>query len=81
MIKFFKMKDCEIRRAFEVDDAGNKIKCVALIGRVKELLEKEIIFEDCTKGNMDKWLVIYPDNDVVTKDYPSLADAKASIKI
>lgn len=81
MVKFYKMKDSEIRRAFEVDEAGNKVRCIALIGQVKELIEKEIIFDtyQCAKGNMEKWLVIYPVSDEIEEQFDSLEEAKASI--
>ena len=80
MIKFFKIKDSEIRRAVEVDEAGNKVRVIAIIGQVKELLAKNVIFEDSTNGNMEKWLVIYENALEITTDYNSLAEAKASVK-
>ena len=58
MIKFYKVKDSEIRRVCEVNDAGEKVRHVAVIGTVKELLAREWILPDETEGNLEKWLVL-----------------------
>ena len=79
-IKFFRVKDTEIRRAVEVDDAGNKKRVIAILGQVRELLEKELILWDNTEGNLNKWLVILPDGSNVL-EYENLEDAKEGARI
>ena len=76
-IKFFKIKDTEIRRAVGVDDAGVRHNVVAIIGQAKELLEKEIIFEDNVAGNEEKWLVVHVNTDV--DEYDTLEAAKQAV--
>ncbi|MDD6489000.1 MAG: hypothetical protein PUG48_04185 [Clostridia bacterium] len=75
MLKFFKVDGTGIRRVIEVSDKGEKLKVYCIIGRVDELLEKDIIFADNTKGNEDKWLVIENQGDVITEK-TSLEEAK-----
>lgn len=79
MIKFYKVKDTEIRKVAEVDDQGQVKEVKAIIGQVAELLEKEIIFPDSTKGNEEKWLVIC-NNGVDITEFSSLQEAKESCK-
>ena len=80
MIKFFKVKDTEVRRAVEVDEAGNKKRVIAVIGQVGELLKQELIFPENTDGNLEKWLLLSPDGDNVI-EYETLADAKEGARI
>ena len=77
MINFYKVKDTEIRRAVEVNKDGQRAEVKAIIGKVSELLEKEIIFQDNTFGNEEKWLVICKDG-VDIMEFDSLQDAKDS---
>ncbi len=71
-MKFTKIVDTEIRRA-KFDDG----KVFAIIGQVKELLEKEIIYPDNTSGNEEKWLGV-EQNDSFTRirEFDTLEDAK-----
>ena len=69
-MKITKIKDTEIRRA--KNDDGT---VYAIIGEVKELLEKEIIFPDNTAGNESKWLGI-EDSGAYIREFNSLDDAK-----
>ncbi len=79
MIKFYKVKDTGIRKVAEVDDQGRVKEVKALIGKVAELLEKEIIFPDNTAGNNNKWLVVYKNGlDII--EFDSLQEAKDSCK-
>lgn len=68
-MKIMKVHDSEIRRCL-----GEEGYCICIIGQVRELLEKEIIFADNTKGNMDKWLCV--DRDKKVREFDSLEDAK-----
>ena len=76
LIKFYKVKDSEIRRVYEVNDAGEKVKPVAVIGTVKELLEREWILPDGTDGNMDKWLVLALRSEQCVAECDTLEQAK-----
>lgn len=69
-MKFTKIVDTEIRKV-KFDDGT----VYAVIGQVKELLEKEIIFPDNTSGNEEKWLGIEKDGDVF-REFDTLEDAK-----
>lgn len=69
-MKFTKVVDTEIRKA-KFDDGT----VYAIIGQVKELLEKEIIFPDNTSGNEEKWLGIEKNGDIF-KEFNTLEDAK-----
>jgi hypothetical protein len=72
-MKFTKVVDTEIRKA-KFDDGT----IYAIIGQVKELLEKEIIFPDNTdntSGNEEKWLGIEKNGDVF-REFNTLEDAK-----
>lgn len=80
MIKFFKVKGTEIRRAVEVNDAGVKVCAVAVIGKVADLLAADLIFEDNTSGNMDKWLVISMPTGASIREFDTLEEAKAAVK-
>ena len=75
MEKFVRVKGTEIRKMYECRSTGEVIRTVAIIGQVKELLEKEIIFDDNTTGNEDKWLIIAKGGDEIM-EFNSLADAK-----
>ena len=69
-MKITKIKDTEIRRV--KNDNGT---VYAIIGEVKELLEKEIIFSDNTVGNENKWLGIEESGELI-REFNSLDDAK-----
>lgn len=69
-MKITKIKDTEIRR-IKNDDG----KVYAIIGEVKELLEKEIIFSDNTAGNKNKWLGIEESGELI-REFNSLDEAK-----
>ena len=77
MLKFYKTQGTEIRKAVEVDENGQRLEVKAVIGKVAELLEKEIIFQDNTSGNEEKWLVICKDGLDIT-EFDSLDEAKES---
>lgn len=47
----------------------------AIIGQVVELLENEVIFDDNTKGNEEKWLVVMT-NGLEIKEFESISEAK-----
>ena len=70
-MKFTKIVNTEIRKA-KLDDGT----VYAIIGRVRELLEKDIIFPDNTLGNEEKWLGIEKGGDVF-KEFNTLEDAKS----
>ena len=69
-MKITKIKDTEIRRA--KNDDGT---VYAIIGEVKELLEKEIIFSDNTAGDGNKWLGIEESGELI-REFNSLDEAK-----
>lgn len=79
MIKFYKVQGTEIRKAMEVDENGQRLEVKAVIGKVAELLEKEIIFPDNTAGNEEKWLVVCKNGLDIT-EFDSLQEAKDSCK-
>ena len=77
MIKITRVKGTEIRRVWECDDEyGDKIRVIGIIGKVAELLEQNIIFEDNTKGNEDKWLLISSDAEKIA-EFDTVEEAKA----
>lgn len=69
-MKITKIKDTEIRRVIRDD-----VTVYAIIGEVKELLEKDIIFSDNTAGNENKWLGIEKSGEII-REFNSLDDAK-----
>lgn len=79
MIKFYKVKDTEIRKVAEINEQGEVKEIKAIIGMVSELLAKEIIFPDNTTGNENKWLVV-DKNAIDIKEFSSLEEAKAFCK-
>ena len=76
MIKFYKIKDTEIRRVAEIDSEGRVKEVKAIIGKVNDLLKQKIIFPDNTTGNQDKWLVISKHNVSDIAEFSSLEAAK-----
>ena len=60
MTKFTKIKGTEIRKAYECNENGEKIRAVAILGKVKELLDKNIISptENTNSTDFDKWIVV-----------------------
>lgn len=79
-IKFYKVKDSEIRRVCEVNDTGEKVRPVAVIGTVKELLEREWILPDGTAGNLEKWLVLALRAEQVIAECDTLEQAKNAVR-
>ena len=69
-MKITKVTGTEIRRV-KLDNGT----VYAIIGQVKELLDKEIIFPDNTSGNENKWLGIEKGGDIF-KEFNTLEDAK-----
>lgn len=69
-MKITKIIDTEIRRV--KTENGN---VYAIIGKVKELLEKEIIFPDNTYGNEEKWLGIEEKGNII-REFETLEEAK-----
>lgn len=69
-MKITKVTGTEIRRV-KLDNGT----VYAVIGQVKELLDKEIIFSDNTSGNENKWLGIEKNGDIF-KEFNTLEDAK-----
>ena len=69
-MKITKILNTEIRR-IKKDDGT----IYAIIGQVKELLEKEVIFDDNTAGNEEKWLGIEEKGNVI-KEFNNLEEAK-----
>lgn len=80
MIKFIKAKGTEIRKVCTCDELGNPNKVISLIGKVSDLLEHEIIFNDNTFGNMNKWLVINNNGNEII-EFDTLEDSKNFINM
>lgn len=74
MIKFFKTHDTEtIRKVYDTDTE----KVIALIGRVDEMIQKEIIFPDeVPYQNYNKWLSITNENEPQIEEFLTLNEAK-----
>lgn len=69
-MKITKIIDTEIRRV--KTENGN---VYAIIGQVKELIEKEIIYNDNTLGNEKKWLGIEENGNII-REFETLEEAK-----
>lgn len=69
-MKITKVSGTEIRRV-KLDNGS----VYAIIGQVKELLEKQIIFPDNTSGNLEKWLGIEKNGEIF-KEFNTLEEAK-----
>lgn len=83
MLKFYKIKDTELRKVVHVDSNGTKT-VTALIGQVEELQRRHIITLT-SKSNLElcknRWIVLMAgDNSNLRESitYATLADAKAS---
>lgn len=76
MIGFYKVNGTDIRRVWECSSTGRKLTVKALIGQVKELHERDIIFHDNVRGNESKWLVITGKSDTDITEFDSLDAAK-----
>lgn len=70
-MKVTKVSGTEIRKV-KLDNGA----VYAIIGQVKELLEKQIIFSDNTSGNLEKWLGIEKNGDIF-KEFNTLEEAKS----
>ncbi len=82
MVKFYRIKDTEIRKAVEVNENGVRIGPVALIGRAWELVERGVLTPDRSEEHdkiADKWLVVPYVNSGKMEliPYDTLAEAKA----
>lgn len=82
MVKFYRIKDTEIRKAVEVNENGVRIGPVALIGRAAELVKRGVLTPDRSEEhdkNADKWLVVPYVNSGKMEliPYDTLAEAKA----
>lgn len=69
-MKITKVIDTEIRKA-KLENGT----VYAIIGQVKELLEKEIIFPNNTYGNEEKWLGIEKQGEIF-REFNTLEEAK-----
>ena len=74
MLKVFKNKETQIRRVIEVDDAGNRIKAVCIIGSVSDLINAGIIELVEGKINKDNYLIVDPEGNV--NEFKSYEEAK-----
>lgn len=79
MIKFTKVEKAEIRKAYEVNLEGEKLRVVAIIGHVRELADRLLIYATIDKSNCEKWLVIEENGEKIT-EHDSLDDAKAYVR-
>lgn len=75
MVKFARVKNTQIRKMYLCGEGGEPLRIVAVIGQVSELIEKEIIFNDNTIGNEDKWLIIAKSGEEIV-EFSSLEKAK-----
>lgn len=73
-IKFYKSNQAEtIRKVFNTETE----KVIAFIGRVDELIKKEIIFPDeIPYQSYNKWLSITNEEDPKIEEFSSLEEAK-----
>lgn len=74
MYKFYKSKDAEtIRKVYDPETD----KVVALIGRVDELIQKEIIFPDeVPYESYNRWLSITNEEEPRIDEFITLEEAK-----
>lgn len=74
MYKFYKSNKAEtIRKVYDTESE----KVVALIGRVDELILKEIIFPDeVPYQSYNKWLSVTNEEDPKIEEFESLEEAK-----
>lgn len=73
MIKFTKVKGTEIRKVYKLVDEV-PVECLAVIGYVKELYSRELIFKDNVAGNEDKVLLIVSNGNI--KEFNTIKEAK-----
>ena len=83
-IKFFRIKDTEIRKAVRFDDDGNRNAVVALIGRAGELVEKGVLTVADARHDPERWVVLPCEagagETMALETYTSLPDAKQAVK-
>lgn len=83
MIKFYRNKtklgDREILKAAKLDDNGNVIEVVGIIGKVKDLKEAKIIFVD-GKADGKKWLAVTIKGGEKVKEAESKKEAAEIIR-
>ena len=73
-MKITRIKETGIRKAKTEEN-----EVFAIIGQVKEMIEREIIFEDNTKGNEEKWIGIEEKGEVI-REFETLEEAKEYYK-
>ena len=80
MIKFYKIKDTEIRKAVQVSESGFRVGTVALIGRADELVQRGILTPMDEGHDGSKWVIVpYVTSGRLTLfQYDTLAEAKAT---
>ena len=69
-MKITRVKGTEIRRVWKDEHTVH-----AIVGKVDELFEKGIIFNDGVEGNEEKWLGIEDSGNKVT-EFTTLEEAK-----
>lgn len=69
-MKITRVKGTDIRRVWKDEHT-----IYAIIGEVKDLLEKDIIFKDNVEGNEEKWLSIEALDTKIT-EFATLEEAK-----
>ena len=82
MVKFYKVKDTEIRKAVQISESGARLGVVALIGKAQELVDRGLLTPNSTEEHnavADKWLVVPCVNNSSLEliPYDTLAEAQA----
>lgn len=57
-VKFFRVKDTEIRKAVLFDDDGERNAVIALIGRAGELVNKGVLTPCDARHDPERWVVL-----------------------
>ena len=83
MVKFYRIKDTEIRKAVQIGENGARLGVVALIGKAQELVDRGLLTPNNSKEHdsiADKWLVVPCVNNSRLEliPYDTLAEAKAT---
>lgn len=79
-IKFTKVVGTEIRKCWEVNEQGEKVKVLGIFGTVAECFKQDIIFEDNVKGNENKWLLLTHNGDCIT-EYNTEEEVREVLKV
>jgi len=79
MVKFYRIKDTEIRKVVQIGENGGRLKVVALIGKAKDLVDAGVLSTTDPNHDGEKWLVVPNVNKsrMELKQYDTLAEAKA----